>query len=79
MKWVHGLAPEMKAVQYVREIRNVARGKRQDLLEASEWYLGAQGRRLSREYRDAPEDPGGSEESWLLFTNTKTSRLNINV
>lgn len=35
---------------------------RQDLLEASEWYLEAQGHRRNQEYQDALEDPEESEE-----------------
>ncbi len=55
----------MKSVQYVKEMTQTAQwasGKRQDLLEASEWYLGAQGHHLNREDQDDQEDPGESEE-----------------
>lgn len=65
MKRVHGLVPEMKGVQFVCAMRQTAQwacGKWQDLLEASEWYLEAQGRHLNQGDRDALEDPVESEE-----------------
>lgn len=37
------------------------RGKLHDLLEASEWYLEAQGHRLNQEYQDALKDPRESQ------------------
>lgn len=39
-----------------------AREKQQHLLEASVWYLAAQGHRLNQEYQDALEDPRESQE-----------------
>lgn len=78
MNRVHGLVPEMKGVQYVRERRLTAqwaRGKRQNLLGASEWYLEVQGHRLNQEDQDALEDPGESEERERVGSslNTKIS------
>lgn len=61
----------MKSVQWKMEIRQASG---QDLLEASEWYLTAQGPHRNQEDQDALEDPGESEEGekdgWSLSVNT---------
>lgn len=80
MKRVHGLVPDMKGVQYVREIRQAAQwacGKRQDLLEASEWYPEAQGLRLNQEYQDALEDPRETEEGERVGSSLSTNHAFI--
>lgn len=76
MKQVHRVVPKMKGVQYERKIRQTVQGacgEWQDLLEASEWYLEAQGYRLNQEYPDALEDPGESEEGERVGSSLSTN------
>lgn len=67
--------------EMIRQTAQWACGKRQDLLEASEWYLEAQGHRLNQEYQDALKDPGesGEEERVGSYLDiTKIPYLSVN-